>query len=81
MILITARQWTQQYERFVHYPIALKAGLKSATAQAIAEGRRPTSMAEDEEIIYFCCDELFCTRGVTDDTYQRQSRDLVIRAS
>jgi 4-carboxymuconolactone decarboxylase len=26
-ILITARQWTAQYEWFAHYPLALKAGL------------------------------------------------------
>ena len=26
-ILITARQWTAQYEWFAHYPLAIKAGL------------------------------------------------------
>jgi len=74
VILITARQWTQQYEWFRHHPLAMKAGLKPETAQAVAEGRRPTGMAEDEEIVYDFCDELFRTRGVTDDTYQRAVR-------
>jgi 4-carboxymuconolactone decarboxylase len=72
--LITARQWTQQYEWFAHYPLAQKAGLKMETVRAIAEGRRPAGMADDEEIIYDFCDELFRTRGVTDDTYQRAVR-------
>src|ERR1700674_5718055 len=43
-ILITAREWTQDYEWFVHYPIALKAGIRQEIADAIAEGRRPTAM-------------------------------------
>jgi 4-carboxymuconolactone decarboxylase len=71
VILIVARQRTQQYEWFVHYPYALKAGLKPEIAQAIAEGRRPAGMVGDEEIVYDFCDELFRTQGVSDATYQR----------
>lgn len=71
VMLIVARHWTQQFEWSVHYPLALKAGLKPEIAQAIAEGRRPSGMAEDEEIAYDFCDELFRTRGVSDMTYSR----------
>ena len=71
VILITARQWTQQYEWFVHHPLALKAGLNADVAQALAEGRRPTGMAEDEAAVYDFCDELFRTRSVSDATYAR----------
>ena len=71
VILLTARQWTQQFEWVAHYPIALKAGVTAQTAHAIAEGRRPTSMAEDEEIVYDFCDEVFRTRGVSDAIYSR----------
>src|SRR5689334_2910661 len=35
VILITAREWTQQYEWAYHYTIALEEGLPKATAQAI----------------------------------------------
>jgi 4-carboxymuconolactone decarboxylase len=52
VILITAREWTQDYEWYVHYPMALKAGIKPEIADAIAEGRRPTGMSDDEEIVY-----------------------------
>src|SRR3712207_6233814 len=48
--LIAARYWTQNYEWSAHHPLALKAGLKAEIADAIAEGRRPSGMAEDEEI-------------------------------
>src|ERR1700761_4328206 len=40
-ILITARQWTAQYEWFAHYPLALKAGLDPAVADGVAHGLRP----------------------------------------
>lgn len=71
VILITARHWTQQYEWFVHHPLALKAGLNADVAQALAEGRRPTGMPEDEAAVYDFCDELFRTQSVSDATYAR----------
>jgi len=44
VILVTAREWSQDYEWYVHQPIALKAGISKETADAIADGRRPTAM-------------------------------------
>ena len=71
VILMTARQWTQQYEWNTHYEIAIKAGLKLEVAQSIAEGRRPEGMAEDEQILYDFCTELQHNRSITDATYAR----------
>src|SRR5580700_1123248 len=45
VILITAREWTQDYEWAVHYPIALKAGIRPEIAEAIADGRRPATLS------------------------------------
>jgi len=42
VILITAHEWTQNYEWAVHYPIALKASIRKELADDIAVGRRPT---------------------------------------
>jgi len=70
-ILITARQWTQQYEWDVHHPIAIKAGLDAEIAKAVAEGRRPKAMPEEEEIIYEFCIELHRNQSVCDATYAR----------
>jgi 4-carboxymuconolactone decarboxylase len=67
-ILITAREWTQDYEWYVHYPLALKAGLKPEIADAIFDGRRPDGMAEDEEAVYNFTDELHRTKRVSDET-------------
>ncbi len=74
VILITAREWTQDYEWYVHYPIALKAGIKPEIANAIADGRRPAGMNEDEEIVYDFCTELHKNKRVSDRTFERADR-------
>ncbi|HSQ02819.1 MAG TPA: carboxymuconolactone decarboxylase family protein [Burkholderiales bacterium] len=69
--LIAARSWSQQFEWDVHILQALPAGLKREVAQAIAEGRRPDSMAKDEALLYDFCVELLATKGVSDATYAK----------
>ena len=71
LILITAREWTQQYVWNSHYPQALKAGLKREIADAIADGRRPTGMAEDEETAYDLAVEILRLKRVSDASYGR----------
>jgi 4-carboxymuconolactone decarboxylase len=70
-IIITAREWTQQYVWQAHYPAALKAGLRREVADAIADGRRPAGMAEDEEIAYDMATEILRLKRVSDATYAR----------
>jgi 4-carboxymuconolactone decarboxylase len=69
VILMTARQWTQQYEWDIHYPIAMKAGLSAEIAKAVQEGRRPQNMPTDEELVYDFLSELHTTKSVSDATY------------
>ncbi len=69
--LMAARSWTQQFEWDVHILQALDAGLKNDIALAIAEGRRPAGMAEDEEILYDFVTELLVNKGASDATYAR----------
>jgi 4-carboxymuconolactone decarboxylase len=70
-ILITARQWTQQYEWSIHSPIAVKAGLAAEIVKAVAEGTRPTTMSEDETIVYAFCTELHHHQSVSDAIYSK----------
>ena len=70
-IIVTARQWTSQYEWFAHHRLALEAGLDPAIGEDIAQGRRPAKMSEDEAIVYDFSRELHETQGVSDATYQR----------
>jgi 4-carboxymuconolactone decarboxylase len=71
VILLAARDWTQQFEWTAHYSRALKSGLKQETVDAIAEGRRLAGMAEDEEIVYDFWTELNQNKSVSDATYAR----------
>ena len=70
-IIITARQWTQNYEWDVHAPLAQQGGLKPTIIAAVAEGRRPDGMADDEDVLYVLCDELHRNQSVSDATYAR----------
>ncbi len=71
VILITAREWSQDYEWHVHAPIALKQGIRKDIVDAIADGRRPSGMSEDEEICYDLSVELHRNKRVSDATYAR----------
>ena len=70
-IIVTARQWTAQYEWLAHAKLALAAGLDPAIAEDIAQGRRPAKMPEDEAIVYDFSRELHETHGVSDAMYKR----------
>lgn len=74
VILITAREWSQDYEWYIHHPIALKAGIKPEVTAAIADCRRPTGMTEDEEIVYDFSMELHKNKRVSDRTYERAEK-------
>ena len=70
-ILIAARHWTNNYEWNAHSNLAGNAGLSAGIIAAIAEGRRPLGMAEEEEILYDFCTELLNNKSVSDGTYAR----------
>lgn len=71
VILLAARDWTQQFEWTAHYSRALKSGLTQETVDAIAQGRRPAGMTEDEDIVYDYWTELNHNKSVSDATYAR----------
>jgi 4-carboxymuconolactone decarboxylase len=71
VILITAREWDQQVEWQIHYPAALKAGLKQSIADAVGEGRKPEGMSEAEEAAWSFSTELHRQKQVSDQTYRR----------
>jgi len=71
VMLVVAREWTNQFEWAVHVPLALKNGVQQAVIDALAQGSRPHAMAEEEEIAYEICSELSRTHGLCDATYER----------
>lgn len=71
VILMTAREWGSNYEWNAHHPLAIKGGLNPEIAKAVAEGRRPAQMADDEASLYDLIQELLRNRTVSDSTYAR----------
>ena len=70
-IILQARRWSQEYEWYVHAADARTAGLPDDVIQAVAEGRRPEKLTDDQEIVYEFGRELNDNHGVTDRTYAR----------
>jgi 4-carboxymuconolactone decarboxylase len=70
-ILMAAREWSNNFEWNAHGRAAATAGLNAGIIAAVAEGRRPERMAEDEEILWDFCNELLHNKSVSDPTYAR----------
>jgi 4-carboxymuconolactone decarboxylase len=70
-ILIAARRWTNNWEWNAHSTAAAAAGLKPDVMAAVAEGRRPDRMADDEAVVYDFSLELQDNQSVSDATYAR----------
>jgi len=73
-ILIIGRQWRSQVEWYAHAPLAAKAGLSPEIIAELKAGKRPSSMAEDEALVYDFITELTTTQKVSDETYARAKK-------
>jgi 4-carboxymuconolactone decarboxylase len=67
--LIVARHWTSQFPFSVHHKSGAAAGLSEATIAAIAEGKRPASMAKDETVIYDFVTGFLRTTQISDSNF------------
>jgi 4-carboxymuconolactone decarboxylase len=70
-ILTAARKWTNNWEWNAHSTAAATAGLNAAIMAAVADGRRPDRMAEDEALVYDFSLELQNNQSVSDATYAK----------
>jgi len=70
-IMVTARFWTSQYEWHAHCKLALEAGLNPAIAKDVADGKRPTGMDADEELVYEFSRALHEDHAVNDALFER----------
>jgi 4-carboxymuconolactone decarboxylase len=73
-ILITAREWSSQYEWHAHHPLALRAGLPASVATDLAQGKRPEGMTDDQRVVYEFCTELHRDRFVSDAAFDAAKR-------
>jgi 4-carboxymuconolactone decarboxylase len=70
-ILVTAARWQAQAEWFIHYPIALDAGVRAEDAEAIRLGHAPDFADADDALIYAFATQLYDAKRVSDATYAR----------
>ncbi|MFT0173925.1 carboxymuconolactone decarboxylase family protein [Paraburkholderia mimosarum] len=70
-ILVTSVHWRAQAEWYIHYPIALRAGVPEALAEQIRTGATPQFDEPDDALIYAFTTELYETKRVSDATYAR----------
>jgi len=70
-MLIAARHWTQEVIWDLHDKSAIESGLRPEILDALASGRRPPGMSEDEDSVYDFCMELEQNHSVSDATYER----------
>ncbi|WGS52980.1 carboxymuconolactone decarboxylase family protein [Paraburkholderia sp. D15] len=68
-ILVTAARWQAQAEWYIHYPIALQAGVREADAEALRAGKRPEFADADDALIHDFASELYDSKRVSDATY------------
>lgn len=68
-ILVTAARWQAQAEWYIHYPIALEAGVLPGDAEAIRLGQQPAFADSDDALIYTFATELYDAKRVSDVTY------------
>jgi len=75
-VLITARQWTAQYEWAAHEGFAREAGLAGNLIEDLRAGRRPSFESPEDAVVYDVATEIQERKGLDDDTYRR-ARDLL----
>src|ERR1700687_740931 len=75
-ILIIGRQWRSQVEWYAHAPLAAKAGLSPDIIAELKASKRPSNMAEDEDVVYDFVTELTTTQKVSDEPYARARKVL-----
>lgn len=70
-ILVTAREWSAQFEWFAHYPIALKEGVAASLLAELRVGKRPSKMTVEEAIVYDFATEICRKHFVSEATFRR----------
>lgn len=71
VVLVTARQFDQQYVWDAHYKPAQALGMSQTLLDELTAGQTPTTLTDDQQILWTMLDELHRTNRVGDATYAR----------
>ncbi len=75
-ILVTAREWQSSYEWYIHYPLAVQAGVAADTLAAVREGKRPSAAQPDEIAAYDFSAELLRKHEVSSAVFASARKSL-----
>jgi 4-carboxymuconolactone decarboxylase len=75
-ILIVGAHWQAGFEWHVHAPLAVKAGVEPAVAEAIRRGADPKLERKDEAAVHRFSVELLRRKHVTDEAYAAAEGEL-----
>jgi len=70
VILVTAKAWACQLEWHLHEGYARTAGLTQSDIEAVKLGDRNDLLEGEARDVYDFCDELQCTKRVSEEVYQ-----------
>jgi 4-carboxymuconolactone decarboxylase len=70
-ILIVARNWDCNFEWHQHAEIALRSDVQPSIVESIRKGDRPTSLREDESVVYEFASSLLERHGVPAAVYAK----------
>jgi 4-carboxymuconolactone decarboxylase len=73
-VLITAREWNQQFEWAAHEPAALKAGVEQAIIEVIKHRRPLVGLQPKDAILIQLGREIYSRRSATSSTFAEASR-------
>jgi len=70
-IITVAREYTSQYEWFVHAPRAMKFGISADVVEDLRNRRTPNFTDPDQKLVYETAQEMVRSRGLSDASYAR----------
>lgn len=70
-IITVAREYTSQYEWFVHAPRAIRSGISKEIVEELRNRRTPEFADPDERLVYETAQEMVRSRGLSDAAYAR----------
>lgn len=70
-VLVTAREWTAQYEWYAHEKFVTVAELDAEMVEDLRLGKTPEFKAVDETVVYDVATEIHETKTLSGETYQR----------
>jgi len=70
-ILTTSREWSVPYEWYIHYPLAIQAGVSAITLAEIRAGNRPKAATAEEAAVYDMSIELLRKHTVSEATFRK----------